>query len=34
MNRIYLGSRGDYGAMYVYASGYIDNVRLTQPGPP
>ncbi|RPI40074.1 MAG: hypothetical protein EHM53_03410 [Methanoregulaceae archaeon] len=33
MNRIYLGSRGDYGSMYVYASGYIDNVRLTQPGP-
>ena len=33
MNRIYLGSRGDYGPMYVYASGYIDNVRLTQPGP-
>jgi hypothetical protein len=34
MNRIYLGSRGDYRAMYTYASGYIDNVRLTQPGPP
>jgi hypothetical protein len=33
MKRIYLGSRGDYGPMYVYASGYIDNVRLTQPGP-
>ena len=33
MNRIYLGSRGDYGPMYVFASGYIDNVRLTQPGP-
>jgi hypothetical protein len=33
MNRIYLGSRGDYGPMYVYARGYIDNVRLTQPGP-
>lgn len=33
MNRIYLGSRGDYGGDYVYASGYIDNVRLTQPGP-
>jgi hypothetical protein len=34
MNRIYLGSRGDYRSMYTYASGYIDNVRLTQPGPP
>jgi hypothetical protein len=34
MNRIYIGSRGDYGSMYVYARGYIDNVRLTQPGPP
>ncbi len=33
MNRIYLGSRGDYGTMFVYATGYIDNVRLTQPGP-
>ncbi|MGB9176171.1 MAG: hypothetical protein WCB46_05480 [Methanoregula sp.] len=33
MNRIYLGSRGDYGAMNIYARGYIDNVRLTQPGP-
>jgi hypothetical protein len=33
MNRIYLGSRGDYGPMYTYASGYIDNVRLTRPGP-
>jgi hypothetical protein len=33
MNRIYLGSRGDYGSMFVYARGYIDNVRLTQPGP-
>jgi hypothetical protein len=33
MNRIYLGSRGDYGGMNVYARGYIDNVRLTQPGP-
>jgi hypothetical protein len=32
MNSIYLGSRGDYGSMYTYASGYIDNVRLTQPG--
>ena len=33
MNRIYFGSRGDYGGMYTYARGYIDNVRLTQPGP-
>ena len=33
MNRIYLGSRGDYGYMNVYARGSIDNVRLTQPGP-
>ena len=33
MNHIYLGSRGDYGGMYTYAHGYIDNVRLTKPGP-
>ena len=33
MNHIYLGSRGDYGSMFAYARGYIDNVRLTQPGP-
>ena len=33
MNHIYLGSRGDYGQMFVYARGYIDNVRLTVPGP-
>ena len=31
MNHIYLGSRGDYGSMYAYARGYIDNVRLTKP---
>jgi len=31
MNRLYLGSKGDYGAMYVFAVGYIDNVRLTTP---
>ena len=31
MNRIYLGSIGDYGMMNVYAKGYIDNVRLTIP---
>jgi hypothetical protein len=33
MNRIYLGSRGDYGYMNVYARGYIDNVRLMKPAP-
>jgi hypothetical protein len=33
MNHICLGSRGDYGNMDIYARGYIDNVRLTQPGP-
>jgi len=33
MNHLYLGSRGDYGNMNIYARGYIDNVRLTQPGP-
>jgi hypothetical protein len=33
MNRIYFGSIGDYRADNVYASGSIDNVRLTQPGP-
>jgi len=31
LNRIYLGSKGDYGRMYLYAQGYIDNVRLTVP---
>ncbi len=31
MNRIYLGSKGDYGMMNVYAQGYIDNIRLTVP---
>ena len=29
MNRIYLGNVGDYGAMDIYAVGYIDSVRLT-----
>jgi carbohydrate-binding DOMON domain-containing protein len=29
MNRMYLGSKGDYGAMNMYALGYVDNVRLT-----
>jgi hypothetical protein len=33
MDHIYLGSRGDYGSMYIYARGYIDNVKLTVPGP-
>jgi hypothetical protein len=33
MNHLYFGSRGDYGGMYAYARGYIDNVRLSQPGP-
>ena len=32
MNRIYLGSIGDYGMMSIYAKGYIDNVRITTPG--
>ena len=31
MNRIYVGSKGDYGTMNIYALGYIDNVRLTTP---
>jgi hypothetical protein len=31
MNRIYMGSKGDYGMMGIYALGYIDNVRLTKP---
>jgi hypothetical protein len=31
MNRIYVGSKGDYGMMNIYALGYIDNVRLTIP---
>ena len=31
MNRIYLGSIGDYGMMNIYAKGYIDNIRLTVP---
>ena len=33
MDRIYLGSRGDYGGMYTHATGYIDNVRLIKPAP-
>jgi len=31
MNRLWLGSIGDYGAMNIYAQGYIDNVQLTEP---
>jgi hypothetical protein len=33
MNRIFIGSVGDYGMMGLYATGYIDNVRLTVPAP-
>ena len=29
MNRIYIGSVGDYGPTSMYATGWIDNVRLT-----
>ena len=31
MNRIYIGTGGDYGVMGTYAQGFIDNVRLTAP---
>jgi hypothetical protein len=31
LNRIYLGSKGDYGQQNIFAKGYIDNVRLTIP---
>ena len=31
MSRLYLGSKGDYGMMSIYAQGYLDNVRLTAP---
>lgn len=33
MNRIYIGSVGDYGTMNLYAKGWIDNVALTVPAP-
>lgn len=33
MNRIYVGSIGDYSPMYHYAVGYIDSILLTQPSP-
>jgi len=29
MKRIYIGSVGDYGTMNIFATGWIDNVRLT-----
>ena len=32
MNRIYIGSIGDYGPLSIYATGYIENVRITTPG--
>lgn len=32
MKRIYIGSVGDYGTMNIYATGWIDNVRLTSTG--
>lgn len=31
MNRVYLGSKGDYGSMGIYAIGYLDNVRVYTP---
>jgi hypothetical protein len=31
MKKLYLGSKGDYGQMNIYAVGYIDNVRLSVP---
>ena len=31
MNRIFIGTKGDYGVMGTYAQGNIDNVRLTAP---
>ena len=31
MNRIFIGTVGDYGVMNTYAQGYIDNVRLSVP---
>jgi hypothetical protein len=33
MNRLYIGSVGDYGVTFKYAVGYIDNVRLYTPAP-
>ena len=32
MNRIYIGSVGDYGTMGQYATGWIDNVAAYHPG--
>jgi hypothetical protein len=31
MNRLYVGSKGDYGMMNIFALGFIDNVRFTIP---
>ena len=31
MDRIFIGSVGDYGPTGIYATGYLDNVRLTVP---
>jgi hypothetical protein len=31
MGRIYIGSIGDYGQMDTYATGYLNNVRITTP---
>jgi hypothetical protein len=31
MNRVYIGSKGDYGQMSIYAIGYLDNVRVSSP---
>ncbi|MFY9800055.1 MAG: hypothetical protein WAK10_02275 [Methanoregula sp.] len=31
MKRLYLGSKGDYSRMGIYAQGYIDNIQLTAP---
>lgn len=33
MSRVYLGNVGDYGTMGQYATGWIDNIRLTVPVP-
>lgn len=33
MKRIYIGSVGDYGQTSIYATGWIDNVRLSVPVP-
>jgi hypothetical protein len=33
MDRLYIGSVGDYGVTFKYAIGFIDNVRLYTPAP-